>query len=166
MKHRNLVLTTLLAGSLVTAGFVTISYAGPQYCAHHGMHSKRMGDAEGRHDPLKRLMGHLDLTDAQQTEIKTIIATGRSDMKGVRQQLHDSRRAIYELVASSNYSAERVRELADQQAKLNAELTVARMDTMHRTLQVLTPEQRAELAKLREQRMEKKKVWMEEHRKN
>ena len=164
MKRRNLLVTTLLAGSLATAGFVTISHAGPQYCDRHGMHGERMGYIEGGRDPLKRLMGQVDLTDAQQTEIKTIINTSRNDTEGVRQQLRDSRKAMYDLVASSDYKVERVRELAAQQAKLNAELTVARIDTMHRTLQVLTPEQQAKLAKLREQRMEKKKAWMDNHK--
>jgi hypothetical protein len=64
MKHRNLLLTTLLAGSLATAGFVTFSHAGLQCGDRHGMRGERMGYLEGRHDPLKRLMRHVDLTDA------------------------------------------------------------------------------------------------------
>jgi Spy/CpxP family protein refolding chaperone len=95
-----------------------------------------------------------------------MIDTNRTDTENVRQQLRDSRKAIYSLVTDGDYSLERVRELADQQAKLNAELTIARIDTMHRTLQVLTPEQRAELGKFREQRMEKKKAWRDGHKKD
>jgi protein CpxP len=166
MKRGNLFSTTLLAGSLATAGFFTISHADPQYCDHHGMQSERMGHVEGRRGQLKRLMDHVDLTDAQRTEIKNIIETSRNDTESVRQQMRDSRTAMYGLASSRDYSVERARELADQQAKLNAELTVARIDTMHRTLQVLTPEQRAELAKLREQRIEKKKTWMDDHKKD
>lgn len=166
MKRRNLLLTTLLASSLATTGFITISHADPQYCDHHGMHSKRMGHVEGLRDPLKHLMDQVDLTNAQRAEIKTIIDTNRNDTESVRQRLRDNRKAMYELVSSNQYSLERVRELADQQAKLNAELTVARIDTMHRTLQVLTPEQRAELAKLREQRTERKKAWMDDDKKD
>jgi protein CpxP len=163
MKYRNLILATLLAGSLTTVGLVTISHAGPQCGDRHGMHGERMGYAGGHRDPLQRLMRQVDLTDAQQTEIKVIIDTSRTDMENVRQQLRDSRKAMYNLVAGTDYNLERVRELADQQAKLNTELTVARIDTMHRTLQVLTPDQQAELATLREQRMTKKKAWMEDH---
>lgn len=166
MKRRNLFLTALLAGSLATAGFVTISHAGPQCGDRHGMHGDRTGYVDGRHDPLKRLMRHVDLTDAQKTEIKTITETSRTDTENVRQQLRDSRKAMYSLVTGSDYSLERVRELADQQAKLTTQLTVARIDTMHRTLQVLTPEQQAELATLREQRIARKKAWMDEHKSN
>jgi len=164
MKYRNLILTTLLAGSLATVGFVSISHAGPQCGDRHGMHGQHTGYVEGHRDPLQRLMRHVDLTDAQQSEIKAILDTSRTDTKNLSQQLRDSRKAMYNLVTGTNYNPERVRDLADEQAKLNAELTVARIDTMHRTLQVLTPEQQAELAKLREQRMTRKKAWLEDHK--
>ena len=109
-----------------------------------------------------RLMHQVNLTDAQQSEIKTIIETSRTDTENVRQQLLDSRKAMRGLVTGSDYTIEKVRELADQQANLRAELTVARIDTMHRTLQVLTAEQQAKIAKLREQRMTRKKALMDE----
>jgi Spy/CpxP family protein refolding chaperone len=66
------------------------------------------------------------------------------------------------LVAGNDYNLDRVRELADQEARLRADLTVARVDTTHRIQQVLTPEQQAQVAKLREQRMEKWKAWKDE----
>jgi Spy/CpxP family protein refolding chaperone len=156
MKNLKLLLAALLAGGLGTAAFVTIGHADPQCGDSHGIHGERMGYLEDRHDPLKRLMRHVDLTDAQQTEIKTIIDTSRTDTDNIRQRLRDKRKALYSLATGTDYSLERARELADQQAKLDAELTVARIDTMHRTLQV-------ELAKLRAQRMERKKAWMDDH---
>ena len=162
MKHRNLILTTLLAGSLATAGIVTVSHAGPHCGERSGAYGKSMGHSEGRHDPLQRLMHQVDLTDAQQSEIKAIIETSRTGTENVRQQLLDSRKAMHSLVTGSDYNIEKVRELADQQASLRAELTVARIDTMHRTLQVLTAEQQAKVAKLREQRMKGKKAMLDE----
>jgi Spy/CpxP family protein refolding chaperone len=162
MKHRNLILTTLLAGSLATAGIITVSHAGPHCGERSGAYGEGMGHSEGRHDPLQRLMHQVDLTDAQQSEIKAIIETSRTDTENVRKQLLDSRKAMRNLVTGSDYNIEKVRELADQQATLRAELTVARIDTMHRTLQVLTDEQQAKVAKLREQRMTGKKVMTDE----
>ena len=162
MKHRNLILTTLLAGSLATAGFVTVSHAGPQCGDRSGAYGEGGGYSDGRHDPLKRLMHDVKLTDAQQSEIKTIIEASRTDTETVRQQLLDNRKAMSDLVTGSDYNIEKVRELADQQAKLRAELSVARIDAMHRTLQVLTAEQQAEIAKMREQRMTRQKARMNE----
>lgn len=163
MKHRNLILTTLLAGSLATAAIVTVSHAGPRCGERAGSYGEGRGHSEGRHDPLQRLMQQLDLTDAQQNEIKAIIETSRRGTENVRQQLLDSRKAMRNLVTGSDYNVDKVRELADQQAKLRAELTVARIDTMHRSLQVLTAEQQAKLSKLREQCMTGKKAMMDEH---
>jgi len=165
MKYRNLILTTLLAGGLTAAGFATISQAGPFCGDRHGAHAERMGYGEAHHDPLKRLMRHIDLTDAQQAEIKAIIEASREDTQTARQQLRDSRKAMRNLVAGNDYNLDRVRELADQQAKLHADLTVARIDTMHRVQGVLTPDQQAEMAKLRVQRMEKK-AWRDEREVN
>jgi Spy/CpxP family protein refolding chaperone len=162
MKHRHLILTTLLAAGLTTAGFATISQAGPFCGDRPGAHAVRTGYYEGRHDPLKRLMRQVDLTDAQQTEIKAIIETSRKDTENARQQLRDSLKTMRKLVAGNDYNLDRVRELADQEARLRADLTVARVDTTHRIQQVLTPEQQAQVAKLREQRMEKWKAWKDE----
>lgn len=164
MKNRNLILAALLAGNLATVGYVTVSHAGPKCGDLYGIRGERTGHVEGGHGPLKRLMRHVDLSDAQQTEIKIIIETSRTGTESVRHQLRDSRKAMYSMVTGSDYSLERVRELAAQQAKLDEQLTIARIDTMHRALQVLTPEQRAVLAKLREQRVEKKKPWMDDHK--
>jgi len=162
MKHRNLILATLLTGSLATAGVVTVSHAGP-HCGERGAaYGEGMGHSKGRHDPLQRLMQQLDLNDAQQSEIKAIFETSRTATETVRQQLLDSRQAMRSLITGSDYNIEKVRELADQQARLRAELTVARIDSMHRSLQVLTADQQARLAKLRDQRMSGKKFMPDE----
>jgi Spy/CpxP family protein refolding chaperone len=162
MKHRNLILATLLIGSLASAGNVSLSHAGPHCGARGGAYGEGMGHSEGRHDPLQRLMRQVALTDAQQSEIRAIIEASRTDTENLRQQLLDSRKAMRSLVTGSDYNIEKVRELADQQAKLRAELTVARVDTMHRSLQVLTAEQQAKLATLREQRMKGKNAMPDE----
>jgi Spy/CpxP family protein refolding chaperone len=69
-----------------------------------------------------------------------------------------------DVVTGNDYNIEKVRNLADQQAKLRAELSVARIDTMHRSLQVLTAEQQAEIAKMREQHMTRQKAAMNERK--
>ena len=55
----------------------------------------------------------------------------------------------------------RVRELAQQQARIRVDLTVARADAMHRIYQVLTPEQQSEMADLLERRRAKWEAWRE-----
>lgn len=157
MKHRKLILTTLLAGSLAAAGFTGLSqaasYGGDNRCGH----AERMSYGKHGHDPLRRLMKHVDLTDAQQAEIKTIMEADRDGMDNTREQLRDNRKAMRALATDAGYSIERVRELANQQAQLKSDLTVARIDRMHRVFQVLTPEQQAEMKAVREKREERNK---------
>jgi Spy/CpxP family protein refolding chaperone len=82
-----------------------------------------------------------------------------------RDQIRDGHKAMRDLVTSDSYSLDQVRTLADQQAKLSADLTVARIDSMHRIRQVLTPEQQTKLAEMRAQRKDTKN-WKEERSDN
>jgi len=167
MKRRNLILTTLLAGSLASVSFAGISQASPFCNDRHGAHAERMGYGNKHdRDPMKYLMRNVDLTEAQQTEIKTIIETNQKGSEEVRKQLRDSHQALHDLATSADYSLDRARALADQQAKLEADQIVARIDTMHRVHQVLTPEQQTKMKAAREQRMEKRKAWMDGQKDN
>jgi protein CpxP len=162
MKHRNLILATLLTGGLTTAGFAGISLAGADGGQRHCDRAEHMGYGKHQRDPVQRLMKHIELTDAQQAEIKSLTETSRAGSGAPRKQLRENRKAMHELVSSDAYSIDQLRVLADRQARLQADLTVARIDTMHRVHQVLTPEQRAELKALRDQRRAKHQHRMEE----
>lgn len=165
MKRRNLILTTLLVGSLAAGGYATASQAG-SYCKHRdGGHAERMNYGKDRHDPVKHLMRQVDLSEGQQAEIKAIVESSRESNKLAREQMRDSRKAMHDLATSDSYNIEQVRILADQQAKLSADLTVARIDSMHRVQQVLTPDQQNKLSELRAQRKDRKN-WKEERSNN
>lgn len=161
MKRRNLILTTILAGSLAAGSYATVSLAGSDCNHRDGGHAERMSYGHGHHDPVKRLMRKIELTESQQAEIKAIVESSRESNQLVREQMRDSRKAMHELATSDSYNIEQVRALADQQARLKADLTVARIDSMHRVQQVLTPEQKTKLAELRAQRKDRKN-WKEE----
>lgn len=161
MKRRNLILTTLLAGSLAAGSYATVSLAGSDCNHRNGGHAERMNYDKGHHDPVKRLMRQVDLSEGQQAEIKAIVESSREGNKQAREQMRESRKAMHELATSDSYNIEQVRTLADQQARLKADLTVARIDSMHRVQQVLTPEQKTKLAELRAERKDKKN-WKEE----
>ena len=165
MKRRNLILTTLLAGSLAAGSYAVASQDGFN-CKHRdGAHAERMNYGEGRHDPVKRLMRQVDLSESQQSAIKAIAESSRDSTKLAREQIRDSHKALRDLVTSDSYSLDQARTLADQQAKLSADLTVTRIDSMHQIQQVLTPEQRTKLAELRTERKDKKN-WKEERSDN
>lgn len=115
-----------------------------------------MNYGERHHDLVKRLMRHVELSESQQSTIKGIVESSRESTKVAREQMHESHKAMREMATSDTYRIDQVRTLADQQAKFRAELTVARIDSMHRIQQVLTPEQRTKLMEQRAERKDRK----------
>lgn len=154
------VLGSLLAGSLIAAGATGIAQAGPDGGCMKGDRMERMAYHKGHEDgaPFGRMLKGLDLSEAQQAEVKRIMEESRGAAQQQRQALRDNRKALHELATASAYDPQQVRALADTQAKLQADMIVARTEAMHRVHQVLTPEQQAEWNTLREQRQQK---WQE-----
>ena len=152
MHKGNIILVSLLAGGLAVAG---VTAASPFGGCDRGYRSEQMGFGHHRFDPVQRMMRHIDVSDEQEAQIRAIVEEGRAEATEQRAALREARQALRDLATGSDYDADRVRELAEQQAQIRADMTVARVDTMHRVYQVLTPEQQAELADLRERRRAK-----------
>ncbi|MCC6608508.1 MAG: Spy/CpxP family protein refolding chaperone [Burkholderiales bacterium] len=98
------------------------------------------------------MMRELDLSDAQRNQMFEIRHAAQPAMHAKMSEFRKNRIALREAATAKDYDAGRVRQLADEGAKLQADLTVMRIETQQKTLAVLTPEQRAKLAQLREQR--------------
>ncbi len=99
-----------------------------------------------------RLFDQLGLSDAQQAQIKTIREAGGMLSK----PLHDQLRVIHDQLATLTESATldeaAVRAAATRKAAIDIELAVIGARTQNAVLRVLTPEQRAKLAQLRQNR--------------
>jgi len=94
----------------------------------------------------------LNLTEEQKAKIKAIQETAREDGQAVREQLQqfaEQRRAI---VNADVFNAEAARELATREASFGIDLAVRRMETENSIYNVLTAEQKAKLAELRQNR--------------
>lgn len=154
------ILGGLLAGSLIAAGATGIAQARPDGDCIPGDRMERMAYHKGHRDgaPFGHLFKRLDLSEAQQAEVKRILDESGDAAQQQRQTLRDNRKALHELATTGAYDPQRVRVLADEQAKLQADMIVARTETLHRVHQVLTPEQQAQWITLREQRQQK---WQE-----
>jgi len=157
MKARKYIITSLLAGGLLAAGATGIAMARPAGDCDVGPRGERMSHehAHARSGQFTRLFRHLDLTEAQQAQVKQIAEDARAAHKDTRDALRTNRQALHELATGADYDAQRVRELADAQAKLQADMLVARTETQHRIHQVLTPEQQAQWTRLRDERRAK-----------
>lgn len=108
---------------------------------------------EGRHPFARRIMAriadHLGLTDAQKTEIKSIISAERPTVEPLVRQLAATRKQLRNVSKDGKFDEAQVRGLASQQAQTITELIVAKERVKSKIYNVLTPEQRTKADKMR-----------------
>jgi Spy/CpxP family protein refolding chaperone len=98
----------------------------------------------------------LDLTDAQQAQVKAIVAKEKPALQPLMLQMAQGHSQLRDLVMSSSFDEAKVRELASQQTPVLTELAVQYARIGSEMMQVLTPEQKTKLTALisqHEQRM-------------
>jgi len=98
----------------------------------------------------------LDLTDAQQAQVKAIMAKEKPALQPLMLQMVQGHSQLRDLVMSGSFDEAKVRELASQQTPVLTELAVQYARIGSEMMQVLTPEQKTKLTALisqREQRM-------------
>ena len=99
----------------------------------------------------------LNLTDAQQAQIKTIMEKEHSAMKPLFQQSRLMELQLHQL-AEGTYDEAKVRALANQKAQIEAEIAVQRTRIHNEMFQVLTSDQQAKMKEMEanhEARMQK-----------
>jgi Spy/CpxP family protein refolding chaperone len=149
MKFSSNKILVLGLGLILAAGAAFTQDVKP---AH--MHGQEMmgGDLLGRYADA------LDLTDAQQAQMKEIKTKEKPTMKPLMDQMFQSHKAMEQLVSSGAFDEAKVRAVAAQEAQAFQELAVqkARIDT--EMMQILTPDQKTKLASIQqkhEQRFQK-----------
>jgi len=98
----------------------------------------------------------LDLTDAQQAQVKAIMAKEEPTLQPLMLQMAQGHSQLRDLVMSGSFDEAKVRELASQQTPVLTELAVQYARIGSEMMQVLTPEQKTKLTALisqHEQRM-------------
>ena len=107
------------------------------------MHQHEFGMGHGEH-MLEFFTDLLNLSDAQQAQIKAVLQKEHGAMKPLHQQMHqiESQLRQYELGA---YDEAKVRPLAAQKAQLETEMTVQKTRIHSELFQLLTPDQQTKL---------------------
>lgn len=104
-------------------------------------------------------MSQLDLTATQQAQIKAIMEAKHGDYKADRTKNKAERAQMYQqmqaLTNASTLNTAAVNRLADQQAAKTKQRFIERVQTQHAIAQVLTPQQREKLAKMKAEKMAK-----------
>jgi Spy/CpxP family protein refolding chaperone len=100
----------------------------------------------GRHG-IQFFSDYLDLTQAQQDQVKQILAKEQPAMQPLEQQMSQSRQQMRQLIESGTFDDAKARTLASQQAQNMTELTVQKAHMFSDLYQVLTPDQKTKLDK-------------------
>ena len=156
---KNAILVTLLASTL---GFgATAAHADDNATEQRGYgHSKHEGGKHagkrggGRHGGgmMKRMVKKLDLTDAQQAQIKTLREAQKDQHKALREEQKALRTEMQALDTTSADYQSKVVALADKKANLDRKSFIQRSESKQQFEAVLTVEQRAKLKEMKESR--------------
>jgi protein CpxP len=138
---------------LVIAAVVTLAVVG---VFAQGMHGH--GGPGGFEHMLGFYADYLDLSSAQQDQIKAIWQKEKPTLQPLMQQMKQFHSQMNQLEQGGTFDEAKVRALAGQQSQTMVEMAVQRARIKSEMLQVLTPDQKAKFAAFqakREQRMQK-----------
>ena len=163
----NKITTTLLVSSLALGGFTLAnasddryeryeryehsedddryerhSYKG-KYCDKHGKKS------DGR---IERMIKHLDLTDEQATQVRSIRDSYQPKMKALREKMKDNRKQLREEMHAETIDQQKVKKLAQTMGDLKAEKIILRAEKRSKIRDVLTGEQREKMKEMKQHR--------------
>ena len=102
---------------------------------------------------LKHMTKQLNLTDAQQTQIKGIMADEKTKIKPMLQQLRQNQQAE-DANINGSFDENQARAFANKQAQLMTDLIVEKERMRSQVYAVLTPEQRQKALQLMQERQQ------------
>ncbi|NVD05462.1 CpxP family protein [Vibrio sp. JPW-9-11-11] len=131
--------------------------------AFGGKDHKRGGPGECGGGFERGMMRQLDLTDAQQQQLKQMRSEGKQAMQAEFKQSFQTRQAqreahqaqIQQLMLADNFDQAAANELAKEMVEQQTEHKVKMLEKQHQMMSVLTPEQKAKFTELQQERMGK-----------
>lgn len=151
MKKRNIVLSTILAGTVLSVAAAGIASAEPGAgCGGPGHHASYHHGGKGH--GFGHMFKRLNLTDAQRDQMFQIRYAQEPAMRAKMKELRKGRQALRDAAKAENYDPQQVQTLAQAQAKTLAEMMVMRTETQHKIYAVLTPAQRQQFDQMRKHR--------------
>ena len=131
--------TVMLAGMLA-AGLL----AGPALAQKGGFGSRGMGRGSGLDMSLPLLVKGVELTEAQQTQVRQIVAAHQPQFRALLSQLRSAREQLADkLYAPGTLKADDVAPLTQQIGQIRGQLTQEALQVALEIRAVLTPEQLA-----------------------
>ena len=120
-----------------------LSQRSPEFTPYRGR--------KGRGGGWERMLQQLDLTPEQREKIDEIQAESRREYETLSEEMRDSHQQMQSLL-SSDASSNELRQQHQQMQRLHQQMSDRRFETMLEIREVLTPEQRAQMAQFRQNR--------------
>jgi len=105
----------------------------------------------------------LNLTDAQQAQIKQIMEKERPSMQPLREQERQIHHSMMQLVTSGSFDEAKAQTLAQQAGQVQTQLMVEHARTAAQAFQVLTPEQKTRFNEFLAKRQQRFQEHMKQH---
>ena len=141
MHKKSIILAAILMA--LAAGMATTAFA-----QHRGM-----GFGRNNGWMLKHMTRQLNLTEAQQTQIKGIMSEEKTKIKPMMQQLRQNQQAE-DANINGSFDENQARAFANKQAQLMTDLIVEKERMRSQVYAVLTPEQRQKALQLMQERQQ------------
>lgn len=166
-RTRKIVAGAALAGSLMLTGIAGFAQQqttqGQDDKARTERHERGLKGGHGPHGGgfgFGRFGERLNLTDAQRAQMEQIAARFRESTKALREQQRAARMGEgFDALNGGTFNEAAVRAAAQARANAQVEMDVARARMMYEMYNVLTPEQKAQLATERQQREQRRQEW-------
>jgi Spy/CpxP family protein refolding chaperone len=139
------------------AGLAIVLLAGFAVAEHHG------GPRGGDDFFGGRMFRHLDLSDAQRTQIKQIMVKEKPTMEPLFKQEMQTHDQMRQLIQSGSFDEAKAQSIATQGAQIHAQLEVQHARIASEAYQVLTAEQKAKLAQFMAERQQRWQQHVQEH---
>jgi Spy/CpxP family protein refolding chaperone len=129
-----------------------------------GMATSALAQRPGNHGGwmLKRMTKQLNLTDAQQTQIKGIMASEKTKIKPLMQQMRQNEQA-QNANTNGTFDENQTRAFAGKQAQIMTDLIVEKQRMRSEVFAVLTPEQRQKAQQLMQERQQRRQSHMKQN---
>jgi len=123
----------------------------------------KQGHSQARFLLSERSVEKLNLTDEQQTKLKTIFETQKTQMKALKGDEKEERKAMREahkakmdaLLSAATCDEKAAKEILNERHEKGVEFGLIKLKTQHQVMQVLNAEQKEKFAKM-QKRMNKK----------
>lgn len=146
-----LLVVALVAASLGTMSQISAKPYGDGYgdCMRGGQKMGPRGAYGGKGFNIERMSQRLDLTEEQRTQVESIVEKSAQQFSDLRSELQQNRESLRELSSKTPFDEVKVRELADKQGDLKADMIVLRAQRRSQISAILTEEQREQMQYMR-----------------